>query len=78
LLLSIINENVQATISYKNRTGGCKVEIYFLGSRAKGTHSEFSDFDLAFHSKCNLEEILENSNFLYKVDLIDLRKSPYM
>jgi hypothetical protein len=25
-----------------------------------------------------LEEILENSNFPYKVDPIDLRKSPYM
>jgi predicted nucleotidyltransferase len=64
---------------------GCKVEVYLFGSRAKGTHSEFSDFDLAFFSECDLEEkltlleeILENSNFPYKVYLIDLRKSPYM
>ena len=64
---------------------GKKVEVYLFGSRAKGIHSEFSDFDLAFLSEEDiskeltlLKEILEESNFPYKVDLVDLKRSPYL
>jgi predicted nucleotidyltransferase len=58
---------------------GKRVKVYLFGSRAKGTHSERSDYDLGFLSEENirkeltlLREIVENSNFPYFVDFVDL------
>ena len=64
---------------------GKKVKVYLFGSRAKGKYSEFSDFDLAFLSKediskelTRLRYILEESNFPYKVDIVELQKADYL
>ncbi|MGC8555275.1 MAG: nucleotidyltransferase family protein [Candidatus Acidulodesulfobacterium sp.] len=59
------------------------VKVFLFGSRATGNSSYASDIDLAFLSNEDisyklslLREILDNSNLLYKVDLIDLKKAP--
>jgi len=56
---------------------GKRVKVYLFGSRAKGTNTERSDYDLAFLSEENinreltlLREILENSNFPFFVDVV--------
>ena len=66
---------------FKNR----KVEIYLFGSRARGDFSNYSDVDIAILSEEDLskeitllKEILEESNFPYKVDIVDLKKAPYL
>jgi predicted nucleotidyltransferase len=53
--------------------------IWCFGSRARGTHSRFSDLDLMVESQRDLSSIvaeisdqLVNSNFPYKVDLVEL------
>jgi len=58
------------------------VQIYLFGSRARGDNSPFSDIDIGFltdeeitEKLVLLREILENSNFPYKVDLVDLSSS---
>ena len=58
---------------------GKRVKVYLFGSRAKGTNTERSDYDLAFLSEENinreltlLREILENSNFPFFVDVVNL------
>jgi len=62
-----------------------KVEVYLFGSRARGDFSEFSDVDIAIYSEKDisdklslLSEILEESNLPFKVDLVDLRVTPYL
>ena len=62
-----------------------KVEIYLFGSRARGDFSEYSDVDIAIYSESDigdmltlLMEILEEGNFPYKVDIVDLKKAPYL
>ncbi len=62
-----------------------KSEIYLFGSRAKGSATYYSDVDIAIKSKdLNREKLalilfnIEESNFPYKVDLIDLDKTPYI
>ncbi|MEO2083680.1 MAG: nucleotidyltransferase domain-containing protein [Desulfurobacteriaceae bacterium] len=57
------------------------VRVILFGSRARGTHTEHSDVDLAFDSRENLEEVvrelmelLEESPLPQKVDLIILSK----
>ncbi|MEO2152921.1 MAG: nucleotidyltransferase domain-containing protein [Aquificota bacterium] len=57
------------------------VSVYLFGSRSKGTHLKFSDIDLAFLSTEDISEeltllrvIIKESNFPYKVDLVDLKK----
>lgn len=62
-----------------------KVEVYLFGSRAKGNFSEFSDVDIAIYSEEDiskeltlLREILEESNFPLKIDIVELRKAPYL
>ena len=56
-----------------------EVEIYLFGSRARGDNSPFSDVDIGILASGDisdkltlLREILEESNFPYKVDLVDL------
>ena len=51
--------------------------VYCYGSRARGDYKKFSDLDLMVESedKKNLDlgklmEILQNSNFPYKVDIV--------
>ena len=62
-----------------------QVEVYLFGSRAKGNFSEFSDVDIAIYSEEDLtkeltllREILEESNFPLKVDIVELREAPYL
>ena len=62
-----------------------KVEVYLFGSRARGNFSEFSDVDIAIYSEKDiskeltlLREILEESNFPLKIDIVELRKAPYL
>jgi len=64
---------------------GKKVKVYLFGSRAKGNHSQSSDFDLAFLSEEDISKeltlfryILEEGNFPYKVDVIDLSEAGYL
>ncbi len=64
---------------------GYKVEIYLFGSRAKGTHMEGSDIDIAILSEEDISDriailraILEESNLPYKVDIVDLNRAPYL
>jgi predicted nucleotidyltransferase len=59
------------------------VEVFLFGSRASGKSIHTSDIDLAFLSNADisyklsaLREILDNSNLLQKVDLIDLKNAP--
>ncbi len=64
---------------------GKGVEIFLFGSRAKGNFRPTSDIDLAFLSEDDisykislLKEILENSNLVQKVDIIELKKAPQL
>lgn len=61
---------------------GRKVRVILFGSRARGQARPGSDVDLAFLSEEDLSEdlwvlreILEESHFPYKVDLVDLSKA---
>lgn len=59
------------------------VKIYLFGSRARGTHNERSDIDLALDMgrKLDLSEIamaknvMEAVNILQKVDIVDLHRA---
>lgn len=56
------------------------VKIYLYGSRARGTHREWSDIDLALDlgRPINLyflgeaKDVLKESRIFYKVELVDL------
>jgi predicted nucleotidyltransferase len=55
--------------------------VWCFGSRARGTHARFSDLDLMVDCPDNLEgfiseisEQLIESDFPYKVDLVELRR----
>ncbi|WP_198014825.1 nucleotidyltransferase domain-containing protein [Hippea sp. KM1] len=59
--------------------GSEKVEIYLFGSRARGNNTSFSDVDIGLLASKDisdkmtvLRDVLEESNFPYKVDLVDL------
>jgi len=61
------------------------VKIYLFGSRARGDFRKYSDIDIAVESKedirdkiIELKEILEESNLIYKVDIVELKKAPYL
>lgn len=52
--------------------------VYCFGSRARGDHQPFSDLDLMVEADQELgatigalQEVLSNSNFPYKVDLVE-------
>lgn len=54
--------------------------VWCFGSRARGTHQKFSDLDLMIESPDVLQPLLSEiaetlieSNFPYKVDLVELR-----
>ncbi len=62
-----------------------KVKVFLFGSRATGKQSIHSDVDLAVVAEEDisrklslLKELLEESNLPYKVDVVDLKKSPYL
>jgi len=64
---------------------GKEVKVYLFGSRAKGENTVHSDIDLALESKEDinkdivlLKEILEESYLPYKVDIINLKNTPYL
>lgn len=55
------------------------LSVFCFGSRARGDHNRFSDIDLMLEGgkspsaeklKSEIEEILSNSNFPYKVELV--------
>ena len=57
-------------------------EFYIFGSRAKGTHKQYSDVDIAvnspdltFDARLKLSADFENSTFPYEVDIIDLNNT---
>ncbi len=59
-----------------------EVELFLFGSRARGDYNRFSDIDLGIYKKKNvdlkislLREILENSNLLFKVDIVVLNNN---
>ena len=61
------------------------VEVFLFGSRATGKYKNTSDIDLAFLSNADisyilsmLREIIDNSNLVQKVDLIDLKNAPML
>jgi uncharacterized protein len=55
--------------------------IYLFGSRARGTHYERSDIDIALDTGIRLEQVdvgeardmLNESNIPYKIDVVDVR-----
>lgn len=62
-----------------------KQRIYLFGSRAKGSASEFSDYDIAIESEIPIRKelsyiktLIEESTIPYKIDLIDLSQAPYL
>ena len=64
---------------------GRNVKIYLFGSRAKGTKRKYSDIDIAIESNedlkddiVKLKEIIEESNLIYKVDLVELKKIRFL
>ena len=53
-------------------------KVYLFGSRARGDHQKFSDIDLLVESQSDLKsligslsEVLEASNFPFKVDIVE-------
>ena len=54
-------------------------EIYLFGSRARGTHSQWSDIDIALKENEKISRyaiaeavsMLEASNMPYKIDIVD-------
>lgn len=66
---------IQVTVVDSLKEQGATVWIF--GSRARGDHKEFSDLDLMVESKADvsakvgkIQEILEDGNFPYKVDIV--------
>jgi len=62
-----------------------EAKIYLFGSRAKNKATPYSDVDIAIQSKhltskelSKIRFTIEEPNFPYKVDLIDLSKTPYL
>ncbi len=60
-------------------------KIYLFGSRAKGTASPYSDYDIAIESDTSLRKkfieiksLIEESQIPYKIDLIDLSRAPHL
>ena len=61
------------------------VKVYLFGSRAKGKNRKYSDIDLAIESKndikdkiAELKRIIEESNLIYKVDIVGLSKADFL
>ncbi len=61
------------------------IKIFLFGSRAKGNFTAISDIDLGFLSDYDIDyklsclrEILENSNIVQKVDIVNLKNAPHL
>ena len=61
------------------------VKVYLFGSRAKGKNRKYSDIDLAIESKNDIKDkieelksIIEESNLIYKVDIVELSKADFL
>jgi len=75
---SLLKSLVVAPLTKRGATVWC------FGSRAKGTHSEFSDIDLMVESQDDLSELIAevkeaivDSTFPYKVDIVDWKHFAY-
>ncbi len=62
-----------------------EAKIYLFGSRAKKSATPYSDIDIAIMDdnldRAKLARIrytIDTSNLPYKVDIVDLTKSPYL
>ncbi len=62
-----------------------EAKIYLFGSRAKNCAAPYSDIDIAILDdsldRAKLAQIrytIDTSNLPYKVDIVDLTKSPYL
>lgn len=61
-----------------------QARIYLFGSRARGTHSPFSDIDIAVDagqplSRVVIDEaksIMQASNIMYHIDVVDMNRVP--
>ena len=58
----------------------CGATVWCFGSRARGNHQRFSDLDLMVEGPAEIQSLvaaisekLLDSNFAYKVDLVELR-----
>ena len=59
-------------------------KIYLFGSRARGTHSPFSDIDIAIDAgealpRVTIDEaksIMQASNIIYHIDVVDMNRIP--
>lgn len=59
-------------------------KIYLFGSRARGTHSPFSDIDIAVDAGQPLprvvvdeaKSIMQASNIMYHIDVVDMNRVP--
>jgi len=65
------------------REENIKAEVILYGSRARDTHTPFSDIDIALVSEEDLsshismlKEVIEESNLPQKVDIVELSKIP--
>jgi len=61
------------------------VKVYLFSSRAKEKNRKYSDIDLAIESKndikdkiAELKSIIEESNLIYKVDIVELSKADFL
>lgn len=60
------------------------VLCYLFGSRSRGTHSQYSDIDIALdtglqiplHDINEAKSMLAESNIVFKIDLVDLHRIP--
>jgi len=66
---------IQETVVYPLRTQ--RATVWVFGSRARGDQNEFSDLDLMVESNEDvsssvgkIQEVLEEGNFPYKVDIV--------
>lgn len=79
--LSAQNLRIIEDIFRKNIPSGIKVVVCIFGSRAKGSHSTYSDVDLLIECDAlpsgtlsRIAESLEESSLPYKFDLVDAAK----
>lgn len=65
----ILDQIISKCLLYHART------VILFGSRAKGTHTRHSDFDIAVNGVTDIEglqEALDDIPTLYRIDLVDL------
>jgi predicted nucleotidyltransferase len=79
--LSPQNLRIIEDIFRKNIPSGVRLVVCIFGSRAKGTHSRYSDVDLLIECEAlpagalsKIAESLEETSLPYKFDLVDAGK----